>query len=181
MATEHVVLVDENDHVLGTAPKATVHEKTTPLHRGFSLFIFSPRGELLLQQRALTKVTWPGVWSNSCCGHPALEEKNVEAAKRRAHDELGLTLTEIIEMSPYRYRFTRAGVQENEICPILVAATAQTPNINPQEVAAIRWIAWGKFVEEISTTPGRYSEWCEEEVLILQHSKKFQDWYGKIG
>lgn len=39
-------------------------------HRAFSLFIFNPEGKLLLTQRAASKITFPGVWTNTCCSHP---------------------------------------------------------------------------------------------------------------
>jgi isopentenyl-diphosphate delta-isomerase len=63
MSIEHVVLVDESNAVLGTMPKAEVHGATTPLHRGFSLFLFNRERKLLLQQRSAKKKTWPLVWS----------------------------------------------------------------------------------------------------------------------
>ena len=40
------------------------------LHRAFSVFLFNGKNELLLQQRAKSKITFPGVWTNSCCSHP---------------------------------------------------------------------------------------------------------------
>jgi isopentenyl-diphosphate delta-isomerase type 1 len=39
------------------------------LHRAFSVFLFNERGELLLQQRAAAKITFPGAWTNTCCSH----------------------------------------------------------------------------------------------------------------
>ncbi|MEK7077270.1 MAG: isopentenyl-diphosphate Delta-isomerase, partial [Patescibacteria group bacterium] len=70
MNTEEVVLIDEENKALGTMPKRNVHRKETLLHRGFSCFLFK-NGKLLLQQRSKTKKTWPLIWSNSVCGHPA--------------------------------------------------------------------------------------------------------------
>jgi isopentenyl-diphosphate delta-isomerase len=146
--TEYVVLVDEENNVLGTTPKAEVHGAQTPLHRAFSSFIFNGKGELLLQQRAHTKNRWALVWSNSCCGHPTLEESPVEAGKRRLGFELGLEMDDLVEVAPYRYCFTRNGVMENEICPIIVAKTEQPPMPNPDEVEAIRWMPWKAFIQE---------------------------------
>jgi len=40
------------------------------LHRAFSVFLFDEQGRLLLQQRASTKITFPNVWTNTCCSHP---------------------------------------------------------------------------------------------------------------
>lgn len=175
---EEVVLADEDNRVLGTMPKALVHGASTPLHRGFSLFLFDRAGRLLLQQRSHTKKTWPLAWSNSVCGHPALNESNVDAAKRRLAYELGMNAQNIEEVAPYRYTFVRGDVMENEICPILVGITLEEPKPNPAEVEAVRWVEWTEFLQEIKTRPGLYSEWCEEEAGILATHPRFQELFA---
>lgn len=172
MAEEVVVLVDKDNNVLGTMPKSEVHGKDTPLHRGFSCFLFNTEGKLLLQQRSHKKKTWPLVWSNSVCGHPALYESNVEAARRRLDVELGMKATHIEEVAPYRYTFVREGVMENEICPILVGFTEEEPKPNPEEVEATRWVDWSSFIEETKKPGGGYSEWCIEETAILAKNSR---------
>ena len=170
---EHVVLVDENNNALGTMPKSDVHGQKTPLHRAFSAFIFKGN-KLLLQQRSHKKKTWPLVWSNSCCGHPALNETNVHAARLRLKDELGLNIKNLEEVAPYRYKAVRDGVMENEICPIIIGQTDEEPNPNPDEVEAVRWIPWQEFIQETEEHPERYSVWCVEETAILKTSGKLK-------
>jgi len=169
-------LIDEKNNVLGTMPKAEVHKKETPLHRAFSSFIFNTKNKkLLLQQRSHIKKTWPLVWSNSCCGHPKLNESNTEAAKRRLKDELNMEVDFIEEVSPYRYKFSREGIMENEICPIQLGFTKDEPKINPDEVEAIRWVDWNEFLNETKNNHGKYSPWCEEQVEILDKNKRFKE------
>ena len=173
---ELVVLVDENNAVLGTMPKSEVHQKETPLHRAFSSFIFRVSdGKFLLQQRSSKKKTWPMMWSNSCCGHPAPDEDNVSAAYRRLDVELGLTPIALEEVSQYRYCFSHLDVMENEICPILVGFVDAEPALNSDEVEAVRWVDWQEFIEEVKSFPKRYSEWCVEETLILEKNVRLQE------
>jgi isopentenyl-diphosphate Delta-isomerase len=173
---ELVVLVDEQNAVVGTMLKAEVHGTIAPLHRGFSCFVFRNGDKrLLLQQRSRTKVTWPLVWSNSCCGHPGPGESTLDAARRRLNDELDLVPSLIEEVAPYRYCFTKDGVMENEICPILLAIVEGEPVTNPDEVEAVRWIEWPAFLEEIERDSTLYSEWCVEEARILDRTPRFRE------
>lgn len=166
-------MVDENNSVIGTIPKKDVHGERTPLHRAFSLFIFNKDGQLLLQQRSEKKKAWPLMWSNSCCGHPALNETNKGAAIRRSMDELGLSVFSVEEISPYRYTFTKDGIMENEICPILIGFADGDVEINSDEVEDIAWVEFGDFLKDTQKNPDKYSPWCVEEVDILSKNKKF--------
>jgi isopentenyl-diphosphate delta-isomerase len=173
---ELVVLVDEKNNVIGTMPKSEVHQKETPLHRAFSSFIFRVSdGKFLLQQRSSHKKTWPMMWSNSCCGHPAPDESNVAAARRRLKAELGLVPIALEEVAPYRYKFSHLDVMENEICPVLVGFVDTEPLLNPDEVEAVRWVEWREFIAETKQHPAWYSEWCVEETLILEKNDRLKE------
>ncbi|MGB0393412.1 MAG: isopentenyl-diphosphate Delta-isomerase, partial [Flavobacteriaceae bacterium] len=102
MKEEKVILVDEQDRVLGTMPKLEAHEKAV-LHRAFSVFILNDKGELLLQQRAHDKYHSPGLWTNSCCSHQREGESSLDAGKRRLKEEMGMT-AELTELFTFIYK-----------------------------------------------------------------------------
>ncbi len=165
---ELVVLVDDQNNVLGTKPKDEVHTKDTPLHRAFSLFLFNSKKQLLVTKRAVSKKTFPGVWTNTVCGHPGPDETPEIAAGRRLKDELGITSGDIRLVSPYRYRFAdKNGIVENEICPILVGHADTDPTPNPSEIDDWKWMDWQEFLGETQNTPDIYSPWCIEEARII--------------
>lgn len=177
---EHIVLIDKQNKVLGTAPKLAVHNVNTPLHRGFSLFLFNSKRELLLQQRSHKKKTWPLIWSNSCCGHPMLNEKNENAVKRRLKFELGIDSAKIYEILPnFSYKAELNGIIENELCPVFIGFTDQKLIINRGEIENIRWIKWLDFLKEIKRKPGFYSIWCEQEAKLLEKNEEFLQLYEK--
>ena len=92
---DYVVLVDSQDNELGKMEKLEAHEKGL-LHRAFSIFLFNSKGEMLIQQRALSKYHSPGLWTNACCSHPAPNESIIQAGNRRLKEELGLS-TELVD------------------------------------------------------------------------------------
>lgn len=167
--TELVVLVDENNKQIGIADKNNVHSLNTPLHRGFSIFLFNSRKQILLTKRAASKKTFAAIWSNTVCGHPQPGEEIVTAAKRRLRDELGIITDEIKEIAPYRYRYAdREGIWENEICPILIAKSNAYPVPNPMEIEDWQWLLWTSFLTETREYPDKYTPWCVEEARIVE-------------
>lgn len=179
--SDQVVLVNEKNEPIGTAEKLATHNANTPVHRGFSLFIFNKKGEVLLQQRSRKKKTWPLVWSNSCCGHPMLNESNEDAAARRLQFELGMHHVQIHMILPdYRYRCEKDGIVENEFCPVMIGFSDQEPQPNPDEVEAVKWIKWEDWVEEVSQHPEKYSQWCVEETQLLNKSPLFTEHYQHL-
>ena len=88
MELTQVILVDVNDRPVGSMEKMQAHEQGL-LHRAFSVFIFNGKGEMLLQQRTLSKYHSGGLWTNACCSHPFPDEETAEAARRRLKEELG--------------------------------------------------------------------------------------------
>lgn len=164
-AREQVVLLDESGSPVGTADKAVVHTHTTPLHLGFSCHVLDGDGRLLVTRRALSKLTWPGVWTNSFCGHPAPGEALADAVARRARDELGFEVEEIeLALPDFRYRAVDdSGVVENEICPVFTARAVGEPRPDPTEVIAHLWVEPRRLAAAIAATPWAFSPW-----LVLQ-------------
>lgn len=160
---ELVCLCSADGAITGTAPKSRVHTQETPLHRAFSVHLVDGSGRTLLTRRALSKVAWPGVWSNSCCGHPAPGESDEEAVRRRVGQELGATIHDVRVVLPdFRYRAVDAGgIVENEICPVFVATVdPDDVRANPDEVSQTSWVPWESFVAATRATPAAFSPWA---------------------
>lgn len=166
---DQVVLLDERDQPIGTAPRATVHGTDTPRHLAFSCYLFDDHGRVLLTRRALTKVAWPGVWSNSCCGHPRPGEASEDAVRRRLALELGAVVTGLELVLPdFGYRAVDAsGVVENEFCPVWLARISGPVQPDPDEVAGIAWVAWADLVTLVDTAPALLSPWCVAQVPLV--------------
>jgi isopentenyl-diphosphate delta-isomerase type 1 len=167
--TDSVVLLEEDGTPRGSAPRTTVHGSDTPLHQAFSLYLFDDDGRVLITRRALGKVTWPGVWTNACCGHPRPGEPLADAVRRRLGEELGLDVSDLQLVLPeFRYRAVDAsGVVENEICPVFVARASGQVRLDPDEVAQHTWVTWSDLVSAVRATPEVYSPWSALQVPLL--------------
>jgi len=166
---EMVVLLDDDGRPCGSADKADVHHRNTPLHLAFSCWVVDEQGRTLLTQRAAAKRTWPGAWTNSFCGHPAPGERVEDAVHRRALHELGTRLREPVAVLPdFRYRAVMDdGTVENEICPVYVAELLQPPAPNPSEVSDLRWVPYTDVPGAVDAQPSSYSPWMREQLDAL--------------
>ncbi|HLW33574.1 MAG TPA: isopentenyl-diphosphate Delta-isomerase [Aequorivita sp.] len=158
MKEEQVVLVNEKDEKVGLMPKQEAHEKGV-LHRAFSVFIFNDQNELMLQQRAFHKYHTPGLWANTCCSHQRDGESSIEAGKRRLYEEMGFS-ADLKETTTFIYKAAfDNGLTEHELDHILVGKYSDEPNINPEEVAAWKWMELEEVKNDIQNNPDLYTPW----------------------
>jgi isopentenyl-diphosphate delta-isomerase len=167
---ECVVLCGPDGSATGKAPKSTVHHRDTPLHLAFSCYVFDPAGRVLVTRRAYGKQTFPGVRTNSCCGHPSPGESMRTAVLRRLRHELGVVPQALELILPaFGYRATAAdGTVENELCPVYRAITVPEVRVrmHPTEVYQAWWSPWAEFTAQ-DDAGDPLSSWCIEQVEQL--------------
>ncbi|MFD7401515.1 isopentenyl-diphosphate Delta-isomerase [Streptomyces sp. NPDC059866] len=142
-------LVDEDGVTIGTAEKLAAHQPPGQLHRAFSVFLFDDYSRLLLQQRALGKYHSPGVWSNTCCGHPYPGEAPFAAAARRTYEELGASPALLAEAGTVRYNHPdpHSGLVEQEYNHLFVGLVQAPLRPDPEEVHATAFVTPDELAE----------------------------------
>jgi len=164
MMSEAVILVNEDDVIIGPASKLSTHKAKGSLHRAFSVLLFNSKGELLLQRRALDKITFPGIWANSCCSHPLhfAEEMDAStgthvAAIRKLDQELGIDTSKIkvsdfttVGRFHYMARMNDEWV-EHELDHVIRIDADVELNLNPNEIFEVAWVSRDDF-----------ATWCAE-------------------
>ncbi len=158
MNTEYVILVDEQDHELGVMEKMQAHREAK-LHRAISVFVFNSKKELLLQKRAATKYHSANLWTNTCCSHPRPTEGTLDAAKRRLQEEMGLSC----EMK-YAFHFTylaelENNLSEHELDHVFFGFSDDAPKINPEEVAAYKYMTLLEVENQLKQSPQEFTTW----------------------
>jgi isopentenyl-diphosphate delta-isomerase len=156
--SEQIILVDKNDKQIGIGEKMAVHRKGQ-LHQAFSVFVFNKQGELMIQQRAKNKYHCPGLWANTCCSHPRLNEPTDQAAHRRLKEEMGFDcpLKEVGQFI-YKTKFDN-GLYEHEYNHVFVGQFNSQPKINPEEVADWKWVKMEKLKKDIKVNAKKYTYW----------------------
>ncbi|EKE10315.1 MAG: Isopentenyl-diphosphate delta-isomerase [uncultured bacterium] len=165
---ETLILVDEKDRPCGTQEKLVAHV-LPQRHRAFSIFIFNRQDETLIQRRALGKYHSPGLWANSCCGHPRPEEKVDVAAQRRLGEELGFTciLTPVVKVC-YTLKLEK-NLWELEFTHVFRGEYEEDFRPNPEEVMEIQWISPEALRQDVLRHPQAYTRWFR--LYILKHYK----------
>ncbi|MFI6349067.1 isopentenyl-diphosphate Delta-isomerase [Streptomyces sp. NPDC050560] len=152
-------LVDEHGTTIGTEEKLAAHQPPGKLHRAFSVFLFDERGRLLIQRRALGKYHSPGVWSNTCCGHPYPGESPFAAAARRTFEELGVSPSLMAEAGTVRYHHPdpASGLVEQEYNHLFVGLVTEAPRPDPEEIAETAFVTSAELTVRHSSDP--FSAW----------------------
>jgi len=168
---EKVILVDKNDKEIGREEKIKAHERGE-LHRAFSIFVFNPKNELLLQKRAKAKYHSPGLWTNTCCSHPRAGETLKKAAHRRLKEEMGFDC-ELKKIFSFIYK-AEVGPKlfEHEYDHVFIGRFTGRPNPNPDEVEDCKWLSIKEIKEDIDKNPRKYAPWlkiilreCDDAVI----------------
>ena len=195
LMSEAVILVDENDSAIGSASKVSAHYQAGLLHRAFSVLMFDREGRLLLQKRADDKVTFPGVWANSCCSHPLSSDSESElidasgvkrAAIRKLHQELGISPDDLslddfhfVTKMMYSARMNADWI-EREIDHILLIQADVDIKINQNEVSEIKWVSKQELEQILAgdiDIGGEIAPWfrCIAERVMTE------EWWDSVG
>ncbi|HIG37694.1 MAG TPA: isopentenyl-diphosphate delta-isomerase [Candidatus Poseidoniales archaeon] len=192
MMSENCILVDSNDCAIGSASKIECHLGLGKRHRAFSVLLYDDSDRLLVQRRSLEKITFPGVWANTCCSHPLdIVNENgdsidgvIAAARRKLVQELGFDASKVSEWSfahigsfEYSCRWD-ANWMEHEVDHVLVVRANANAQPNPNEISELRWLDPGELSEMIdgvghwqnqSVAPWFKMIW--EHFLVSNHPK----------
>jgi isopentenyl-diphosphate Delta-isomerase len=167
-ASEQLILVDDLDREVGFQAKADAHTGKGLLHRAFSIFVFNSANELLLQQRAPSKMLWPGYWSNTCCSHPRRGEDMAEAVTRRLQQELGFACPlEYLYKFKYHAQYGAVGA-EHELCSVYFGRYDGPVDVNVNEIAAWRLVGVEALERELERSPDSFTPWFKMEWVHIK-------------
>ncbi|CAN6596229.1 isopentenyl-diphosphate delta-isomerase [Trichomonascus vanleenenianus] len=191
---EVCIVLDWDDKPVGSASKKTCHIMSNIhkglLHRAFSVFLFNSENKLLLQQRADEKITFAGMWTNTCCSHPLAIPSELgsdlptsiagakNAAQRKLDQELGITKEYLpIEKFNFLTRIHYVAPSdgpwgEHEIDYILFIKSDPVLNVNPNEVKDTRYVSADELKEMFKDESLTFTPWFK----LICESYLFKWW-----
>lgn len=152
-------IVDDDDHVIGTAPRSECHGNPALIHRVAHVLVVNAKGDMLLQKRSPHKDIQPGKWDTSVGGHLDLGESYHEAAVREMREELGLAGLPLTFL--YKSKIRNAIESEN-IATFLTRYDGEI-RWNEHEITEVRFWAVDEIDAAIGThvfTPNFEEEWA---------------------
>jgi len=156
---EKVILVDKNDKEKGSAEKMEAHKNGGQKHRAFSVLIFNNKGEVMLQQRAMSKYHCGGMWTNTCCSHPFPGEDVEAGAHRRLKEEMGFD-TELAKIMEFNYEAkVNNELSENEYDHVFVGEYNEEPVLNKNEAMEWKWITKKDLDKDMTENQDKYTVW----------------------
>ena len=188
-----LILVDDNDSVIGYGEKIDIHQRRA-LHRAFSIYVYNQYDRtILLQKRALCKYHSGGLWSNTCCSHQYRYESVFESLRRCMNDEIGISpsfldspdLSDFNAMSiltckdgtlsfvgKYKYDVSFGNLGEAEIDWVFLF----TPNHDvidkieavPSEVEELRWISMSELDIWFNQSPNQFTFWFKGTYSMIK-------------
>ncbi len=171
---EYLTLVDSNDKPIGTEEKIKCHLPNGKLHRAFTILLFNREGKLLLTQRSMDKMLWPGNWDGTVASHPRQSETYVSSAERRLPEELGISCNlDYLFKFEYHVPYKNIG-SENEVCGTLIGIVEDPTKIKlvKEEINDIKWVTLDELLENITKSPQIYCPWMIVSLYFLSESKK---------
>ena len=195
---DELILVDENDNSIGSISKLNGHllsNNNKHPHRAFSIFLFDSKNRLLLQKRAQKKITFPLLWTNTCCSHPLniesqnTPEKITNALVARLDYELNIktenNIYQLIDKILYRapsndkfeefeidYLFIAKLNDDSENNDYIYGENNLKKIINKDEVDDIRFDTIENILKEIELHPEQFTPWFK---ILMKSKGKLMD------
>jgi len=155
-------IVNNDDEVIGQAPRSVCHGNPTMIHRAVHVLVFNSSGGLLLQKRALDKDVQPGKWDSSVGGHLNPGESYLAAAYREMSEELGLVGLPLTHL----YRSVIRNQVESENVQTYLAITDAVIAYELSEISEVRF--WSHDQIDQALGQGVFTPNFEEEWQMFQ-------------
>jgi isopentenyldiphosphate isomerase len=169
-----VIVVDENDKVIGEEDKKTIREKGL-ICRIVRILVLDSDGNLFLQKRGPLKETWPNCWDQSVGGHVETGESYYQAAVRETKEELRIVGVKLKEIEKFYLETPFDGFQIRQFNMLYTTVFDGEIKVNDKEISAGEWFEKDYLENWIKDSPEEFVPACIETI------KRYWKFESKLG
>lgn len=144
MAKKIVTLVNQVGQSIGEADLYDAHRHPAQLHLASSVWLIREVGDkrqVLFQKRSANKIVGANQWGNGICGNVRPGEDQLDCAKRRLREEIGIENVFLVPAYQFEYQcFSNDEYGEHELDQVFVGEYEGRFDLNPEEVQDLIWI-----------------------------------------
>lgn len=171
MTEQTLILVDNNDRIIGYAPRSICHTGKGKRHRAFVVALYNKKGEILLQRRKHALFT--NMWDLTGASHPlrlrGRNESYMKAATRCVRDEFGLRGISLRKIGAFNYFAPQGKNCENEHCAVIVGKYDGKVKANPKVAYGFRWASLRETLATIRRKPESFVMWARLGTNVLRN------------
>ena len=168
-----LILVDNNDRILGYAPRSVCHTGKGRRHRAFVVALYNSEGKLLLQRRKHT--LFSNKWDLTGASHPlrlkSRNESYTEAAARCVRTEFGVRGVSFRKIGAFNYFAPQGNKCENEHCAVIVGKYDGNVQPNGKVAYGFRWTTLGETLAETRKKPESFVMWARFGTKVLKNHR----------
>ena len=168
-----VLLVNNEDEVIGYGSVEKSHAGNGKRHRAFVTLLFDDNNRVLLQKRK--HKLFDGLWDLTAISHPlrigGITESYQQASDRALKKEMGIEHVDVNKVGAFNY-FAKDGKNcENEYCAILTGEFSGKFKPNSREVYEANRINFADFLVDVRKNPAKFTPWAQETAKVFQNTK----------
>jgi len=168
-----LILVDNNDRILGYAPRSVCHTGKGRRHRAFVVALYNNNGMLLLQRRKHD--LFSNMWDLTGASHPLrLKSRNEtysEAATRCVKTEFGISGVHFRRIGAFNYFAPQGKKCENEHCAVIVGRYDGKVRPNHNVAYGFRWVTLRETLTEIRKKPESFVMWARLGAKVIKNNR----------
>lgn len=161
MEEELIDICDSSNRLTGLKNTKTEAHKNGLWHRSSHVWLYTKKGEILLQLRGKNQFLYPDRWDISVAGHVSAGEEPITGAIREMKEEIGL-FTRKQDLHFFKIRKVRMVYKRllnNEFNYIYFRrfdGNIKKLKIQKEELQKIRFMPLDMLEKELKANPGRY-------------------------
>lgn len=177
MADELIDICDESNNLTNIQKVKSEAHRDGLWHRAAHIWIYNPKGEILLQLRAKEKRLYPDMWDVSVAGHVSAGEDPISSGLREIEEEIGLKIKQEdlqffnIRKTEERYK----DIKNNEFFYVYFFTfdgDIEKLKLQDTEVQKIQFFSVSKIEEELKIKTEKYAPHGDYWFEIINEVKR---------